>query len=430
MFLVTTLVLAVAASLDGQPIDTPIGTARTTTLGNNCATCENGIWLQSGNTCYDNLALAIYSNFANEPLYISGTIEVENEIALLSSIKLVGSSCGASISKPKIVSRIDDDYDAIFVLSGQDGATYHFENIHFENGDDRSRLIRTAEVDEDQEETDDAGWSDMPAYNLALIDIVAEKFETKARGGSAVFMQVARSVLIDGSTFSQNNVADPGKELYGGGGAVWIHEVPKGNSVVVQNSIFTENTMEFEHGLGAAFYIAHIDGAASILNCVFRDNAAADGAAIHISRTDTSGSVIINSTFQNNRAASDWGARGSALRFKYIYGSVSIDGVYTDNETADGRSLIANNRVGSGASVRLAGTFINNDCRQGGAVWDSHMEFGGVMTISSGTSMVDNDSDVNPGTVIRLAGANEGDATTYKSADWVNSLTEDTMITL
>eukprot|EP01134_Creolimax_fragrantissima_P005774 CFRG5774T1 len=379
-------------------------TSRNAETSGSCELCGTGAWLNG--VCYDSLFDAVAAADSSESITVRGQITVNNEIDMNKRVKIIGERCGGS--RPKVISRVNDKQKAIFHMTGNSGQLLTLRGIDFTKGNGYSRLIRSDEYDVDEMDAQDDRWTWMPAYSLNINDVSASGFETKARGGSVIFLQVSEEVYIANSVFVSNSVDMPDRgEYYGGGGALWFQELPRGNSVNVVNSIFRRNDMQFQHGLGGALMLGNIDGSVDISDSKFFDNRASDGGAIHMARVNRNSVVNIDGIFERNEAHEQgWGSRGSALRFKYISGRVNIDGEFDSNKADEDRATIANNRIQSSGKVVIRGVFKNNECKKGGVIWDTHMSYSGRLTVKAGTKFINNESEMNPRLAIYTNGGN------------------------
>ncbi|KNC84317.1 hypothetical protein SARC_03478 [Sphaeroforma arctica JP610] len=352
--------------------------------------CTDGIWLQSKSTCYSDLRSAFDAANSNtvDTIYVTGEITVDNEIPVRQSTNVIGQKCGGYMAK--VFSGFNENEDAIFRMVGSSGDKLLVKDITFENrGGGHSRCIRSDEYDVNEKEARDDRFTKDSAYSLEIDNCRLRYFDSKARGGAAIFLQAVESVVIKNSDFEHNHVTVPDtgdEERFGGGGTLWFQELRRStNYILIEDSTFLNNSMEFEHGLGGAFFVGNCLGQVDIVDSTFLENIASDGGAVHIARVGITTTVNIDGRFERNQAREQgWGSRAAARD--------------SNNYASNGRGLVANNRASGDAVVTFAGTFINNRV-DSSSIFDSSKLFQGTLVVKKGTKFQGN----VPGRGIKLS---------------------------
>jgi len=133
------------------------------------------------------------------------------------------------------------------------------------------------------------------------------------------FSTMLNDVVIDRCKFLGN------RNLYGGGLAIYYWGNSSDNNVSVNNSIFLDNIADLEGGgLFAAFVSEHVSNVLTIENCIFENNAANEGAAIHLfnspgwfTSTIEVRDQLVNVTVKNSSFMSNKVDRSSFLSSEY-----------------------------------------------------------------------------------------------------------------
>lgn len=245
------------------------------------------------------------------------------------------------------------------LISGSTGADLTVQNITFVDG---------------------SGFTGGAIYVDASLSVENSQFigNTAVEDGGAIYVDGSNTVLIEGSTFT-NNATGPVLEGSGySGGAIFS---AGSSSVNITESTFAGNTASESGGAVAGYaVIAELSE--------FSDNEAPLGGAMYAAVT-----VAADSTFTSN-AADEGGAVRSVL-YGATFGSTFLDNSATDLGGALAIGLIEGGIDTYGALISLNSTFVENSAVVGGAVLADYGLIGlsTFLDNEASTTLVDEQSD-------------------------------------
>lgn len=279
---------------------------------------------------------------------IAGSFFLTSPLIVARDVTLFGLS-GAQLDGDNLTS----------LISGSTGADLTVQNISFVDG---------------------AGFAGGAIYVDASLTVENSQFtgNTSVEDGGAIYVDGSNTVLIEGSTFT-NNATGPVLEGSGySGGAIFA---AGSSSVNITESTFTGNTASESGGAVAGYaVIAELSE--------FSDNEAPLGGAMYAAVT-----VAADSTFTSN-AADEGGAVRSVL-YGATFGSTFVDNSATDVGGALAIGLIEGGIDTYGALISLNSTFVENSAVVGGAVLADYGLIGlsTFLDNEASTTLVDEQSD-------------------------------------
>lgn len=219
--------------------------------------------------------------------------------------------------------RADDDGGAIYVFNN---APVRIERSTFTSNDavedGGAVYVQTSDGDSDNV---------VDVIDSTFTDNTAGDFEGFGYAGGAIFSDVDDELTIEGSTFLRNDASAFGGAVYG-------------NSVIVEQSTFAENTAQLGGGLYA--------DSAALIESTFTENAAEEGGAATI----WSYGVAIGSSFAENTAIADSGPQSGGVGGAISGGFGDENGVFVQNSTFVGNR--AEGPASFGGAMAVGNTFV------------------------------------------------------------------------
>eukprot|EP00123_Amoebidium_parasiticum_P012623 comp21481_c0_seq1/m.29745 comp21481_c0_seq1/g.29745 ORF comp21481_c0_seq1/g.29745 comp21481_c0_seq1/m.29745 type:complete len:409 (-) comp21481_c0_seq1:651-1877(-) len=376
--------------------------------------------------CANSLADAIYWVPNGGVVEIGGDITVTAEMTLSKSVEL--RSCGNT--KHTITVDMNVTEGAMLRQLG-DFVNVCFTNLHFQMKPNRTAsVLRTMELPGVVlPDTNGTGTAPAdPPEGYKTVDVYIQGctftgFQTRARGGSVIFVGGTQWFTVVDSEFSFNVVHENG-ERYDGGGAIWIRSA-QGWMYTFNNTRFFNNSHEFPHGTGGAIMVNYLSqGYFELHDSLFRGNRASGGGALAMGSIEDYAQVhIATTTFEYNSAVEyGWGSRGGVAWLQNVNGTVTIDGTFFNNTAVmDRAACFANNMLRNNASITLGGTYTGNYAGKGGVVWDTlgSVGFHGEANFTVlGSTVFDSNESNRTDRLIRLVRGRTNDNDYLDQADW------------
>ena len=230
-------------------------------------------------------------------------------------------------------------------------------------------------------------------------------FPLPARSGGAIFVAGFDQLRLEVSNFTKNSAVPAGGAVYlGDSGEVTIVECR-----FVGNSVSAPSTSSEDSDLrqGGALFAAFVDRQSTldIERCLFVDNSASYGGALHFVGPTDAEFRLENSELRGNEASSG----GGAAVFRNADAPEIYQTAFSNNTAYVGGAILITNGAGlslpRGTSAAAESRFVNNVAHDGGAIFG----IGGGTLKPFGTIFERNKAERNGGALCYIDSKAAGD---------------------